>query len=139
MVIFGLGRSFIRIWWPLAIESHGFRVSHDKDRYHPCYCLGHIRPSNVPGKVLRELDDYLETKRVYFPRFYFISTNELVLVLACRDPQVVQAVLHKLFHGIAQALRDKQRRVRSTTPLQRQCLLPMCPSDVLMGVVEFGE
>ncbi len=51
-------------------------------------------------KVLRELDDYLETKRAYFPRFYFVASQELVGVLASRDAQTVQAVLHKLFEGI---------------------------------------
>jgi dynein heavy chain, axonemal len=47
------------------------------------------------------MDDYLETKRTIFPRFYFISNEELVQLLSLVDqPEPIQAYLKKLFENI---------------------------------------
>ena len=67
-------------------------------------------------KVLRELDDYLETKRAYFPRFYFVASQELVGVLASRDVQAVQVVLAKLFEGIASVTAERAAQRGVLTP-----------------------
>jgi hypothetical protein len=43
-----------------------------------------------PAALLR-VQDYLETKRIAFPRFYFLSNEELLQILAqTRDAQAVQ-------------------------------------------------
>jgi hypothetical protein len=40
---------------------------------------------------LLRVQDYLETKRIAFPRFYFLSNEELLQILAqTRDAQAVQ-------------------------------------------------
>ena len=40
------------------------------------------------SNLQRELDGYLETKRVIFPRFYFLTNEEIVLFLASvRQPE----------------------------------------------------
>ena len=52
-------------------------------------------------RVQRSLDDYLETKRMAFARFYFLSDAELLQILSqTKDPTAVQSHMNKLFNGI---------------------------------------
>ncbi|KAG7190743.1 hypothetical protein KM043_006815 [Ampulex compressa] len=49
----------------------------------------------------RALEQYLETKRHVFPRFYFISNEDLLEILAnARKPELVQPHIRKLFENI---------------------------------------
>jgi dynein heavy chain len=46
------------------------------------------------------LSDYLDTKRNAFPRFFFISDDELLSVLGSSDPTAIQVHLLKLFDNV---------------------------------------
>uniref|UniRef100_A0A8W7PMI7 AAA+ ATPase domain-containing protein n=1 Tax=Anopheles coluzzii TaxID=1518534 RepID=A0A8W7PMI7_ANOCL len=48
----------------------------------------------------KSLNDYLEQKRRAFPRFYFISTDELLSILGDSEPTCVQEHIIKMFDNI---------------------------------------
>ena len=53
-------------------------------------------------QIQKSLEDYLLTKRMAFPRFYFLSNDELLEILAqSREPRAVQPHVRKIFDAIA--------------------------------------
>ena len=51
-------------------------------------------------KCQKSLSDYLNTKRNAFPRFFFISDDELLMVLGTSDPTAIQQHMLKLFTNV---------------------------------------
>lgn len=63
-------------------------------------------------EIQKSLDMYLETKRQIFPRFYFLSNDDLLEILGqSKNPEAVQAHLKKCFDNIKSL---KMSKVRGT-------------------------
>ena len=52
-------------------------------------------------KCQKSLNDYLDSKRNAFPRFFFISDDELLSILGSSDPTCVQEHMIKMYDNIA--------------------------------------
>jgi dynein heavy chain, axonemal len=69
-------------------------------------------------RLQRNLDGYLEEKRELFPRFYFISSDELLQILAtATDLKSVEKHVNKCFENInAFILQDESEREAPRSP-----------------------
>ncbi|CAG5057893.1 unnamed protein product [Parnassius apollo] len=62
--------------------------------------------------VSRGLSDYMEVKRLRFPRLFFLSDDELLEILAqSRNPRAVQPHLRKCFENIAKVTFEPDLRI----------------------------
>jgi len=67
--------------------------------------------SSELDRCQKSLSDYLETKRCAFPRFFFISDDELLSILGTSDVTCVQEHMLKLFDNSAKLLFARGNKV----------------------------
>eukprot|EP00755_Sulcionema_specki_P029311 Sspe_Gene.91899::Locus_63548_Transcript_1_1_Confidence_1.000_Length_4256::g.91899::m.91899/K10408/DNAH; dynein heavy chain, axonemal len=80
------------------------------------------RDNEVLDKVQKRLEDYLETKRMAFPRFYFLSNDELLEILSdVRNPLQVCKHLQKCF--------DNMKGLNFSNPPDSDVILAMVSSE----------
>uniref|UniRef100_A0A8C8XZF1 Dynein axonemal heavy chain 2 n=1 Tax=Panthera leo TaxID=9689 RepID=A0A8C8XZF1_PANLE len=77
-------------------DSNALRATH-----HPGLLDTLIKMNTILEDIQKSLDMYLETKRHTFPRFYFLSNDDLLEILGqSRNPEAVQPHLKKCFDNI---------------------------------------
>lgn len=95
-------------------------------KQHP-QTLDHLRANNeVLDEVQKRLEDYMELKRKAFPRFYFLSNDELIDVLAhSQELDIVQQHLKTCFDNIVsldindEAIEAMNSTEKEKVPLKR--------------------
>jgi len=71
-----------------------------------------VENNKLLSDIIKRLNDYLNTKRKAFPRFYFVSDEDLMKILAqTKDPTLIQAHLSKCFEGIHRVIFDDKNHI----------------------------
>lgn len=85
-------------------------------------------------KITKSLNDYLEEKRLVFPRFFFLANDELLQILAqTKDPKLVQKYMEKCFEGINRLVFNEQEVVEGMISADKETVTFKRKIDVNEG------
>lgn len=98
--------------------------------------------SDELDKRQKSLSDYLDRKRNIFPRFYFLSDEDLLSILGSSDPSAVQPHMLKLFDNCKELLMSRSKQVVGMESDEgekfdlREAIKPEGPVEVWMTNVD---
>lgn len=73
----------------------------NKQKYIEQYYLTFKKHNDILAELNKKINNFLDSKREAFPRFYFVANDELIQILANYDnPVAVQGFVGKLFENI---------------------------------------
>ncbi|XP_057654279.1 dynein beta chain, ciliary-like [Diorhabda carinulata] len=87
----------------------------------------------------KALNDYLETKRLAFPRFYFVSAADLLDILSNgNQPELIQRHLTKLFDSLGRLIFESQgsKRAKAMKSKENEEIVPFVGLCDCTGKVE---
>ena len=71
-----------------------------------------IEANEKLDKIQKGLSDYLEMKRLFFPRFFFLADEQMLEILSqTKEPRAVQPHLGKAFEGLNQVKFEKDLKI----------------------------
>eukprot|EP01038_Epipyxis_sp_PR26KG_P008413 gene8413-11380_t len=93
-------RSWKAIMNRTKVDPHVLSALHPLDNGHSLLET-FLMNNEALESIQKSLEEYLETKRMAFPRFYFLSNDELLEIMSqTRDPHAVQPHMSKCFDAI---------------------------------------
>lgn len=66
-----------------------------------CRCLAPQACNTSFSVIERSLTAYLDSKKLLFPRFFFLSNDELIEILSeAKEPTAIQPFVKKIFEAV---------------------------------------
>lgn len=100
-----INEDWIKIMTDTSKSSHIMDTCHDDRKFDMLRSL-QLRLGNCQ----KGLTNYLQSKRELFPRFYFISDDQLLSILGSSDPHNVQKQISNMFDNVGQLIFKSESR-----------------------------
>lgn len=86
--------------------------------------------NNSLDHIQKSLNNYLESKRAKFARFFFLSNNELLEILSqAKEPLAVQPYLKKVFENINEVEFNERKHIMSMLSAEQEKIMLDTPID----------